>query len=89
MTTHKQLRFSEHATSKLEILRRHGFAIDQQLVQQVVTEPDEISKGYGERKIAQKTISPTHLLRVVYEESEEAIVVITFYPARRKRYEKP
>jgi len=28
-----------------------------------------------------------HVLRVVYEEKDNEIVVVTFYPARRERYE--
>jgi len=39
------------------------------------------------RKIAQKQVNSKHLIRVVYEEKGDDVVIITFYPARRKRYE--
>ena len=39
--------------------------------------------GYKGRKVAQKAISATHALRVVFEERSNEIEVITFYPVRR------
>lgn len=35
----------------------------------------------------QKQVNSKHLIRVVYEEKDEDVVIVTFYPARRKRYE--
>ena len=37
--------------------------------------------------VAQRGITETHVLRVVYEESEDELVVVTFYPGRKDRYE--
>jgi len=37
--------------------------------------------------IAQKVIDDEHVLRVVYEIEGDEIVIVTFYPGRRKRYE--
>ena len=52
-----------------------------------VKEPEKVEKGRKGRMIAQRTIDVEHVLRVVYEEKDNEIVVITFYPARRERYE--
>jgi len=41
----------------------------------------------GSRYIAQKRITEDHVLRVVYRQEGEDLVVITFYPGRRERYE--
>jgi hypothetical protein len=38
--------------------------------------------------LAQKALDATHVLRVVYEEAGQDILVITLYPGRRTRYEK-
>ena len=52
-----------------------------------VKEPEKVEKGRKGRMIAQRTIDVEHVLRVVYEKKDNEIVVITFYPARRERYE--
>jgi hypothetical protein len=36
---------------------------------------------------AQKVISDHHVIRVVFAEYASEILIITFYPARRTRYE--
>ena len=52
-----------------------------------MNKPDTIASGYGERKIAQKKIDDTHVLRVIFEEKKDAKRIITIYPGRIKRYE--
>jgi hypothetical protein len=39
------------------------------------------------RMIAQRRINERHVLRVIYRQEGEDLVVITFYPGRRERYE--
>ncbi len=79
--------FSGHALKKFEILHRHGFDINKGAIELAVENPDSIMPGYKGRKIAQKAISETHLIRVVIEEAGDTIKIVTFYPARRDRYE--
>ena len=79
---------SDHAQLKLEVLAKHGFVIQVETVIQAVSTPDQVEDGYQGRKVAQKAISGTHVLRVVYEEGPEGILVVTMYPGRRERYEK-
>ena len=83
----KQVMFSAHAKVKLQILRRHGFEIQEKDVVNVVKHPDKVVKGEKERFIAQKACDEKHLIRVIYELRGENAVVVTFYPARRERYE--
>lgn len=45
-------------------------------------------EGYGGRKIAQGPLDESRVLRVVYEEKGDDIIIVTFYPGRRQRYEK-
>lgn len=52
-----------------------------------VKQPDSISKGRKGRLIAQKPLDVKRLLRVIYIKKEEKRIIITFYPARRDRYE--
>jgi hypothetical protein len=51
-----------------------------------ITQPDKVVRGRRGRKIAQKALN-RHLIRVVYEEAEDLIIVVTAYRARRERYE--
>lgn len=80
--------FSQHARVKLQVLSRHGFTIEEANVIEAVTEPDSVEEGYLGRKIAQKVLTETHVLRVVYEEGLQGMLVVTLYPGRRERYEK-
>jgi uncharacterized DUF497 family protein len=84
----KKIEFTEHALIKRDILSLHGFTIETETIKDIIKSPEKIETGYKNRKIAQKRISPTHVLRVVYEEIGEEIRIVTFYPGKRERYEK-
>lgn len=79
--------FTAHAMIKLQILRKHGFYIEEKDIIDVVRHPDRVLRGSKGRLIAQKIYDEEHLIRVIYEVSDEDILVVTFYPARRERYE--
>jgi hypothetical protein len=84
----KRIRLSDHALLKIELLKRHSIEVDEDLVKDIVTYPDRVKKGHKERLIAQKPFGKNHVLRVVYEEHTDHILVITLYPGRKERYEK-
>ena len=84
----KRIVFSQHAVDKIEILKKHKIFIDKELIENAILNPDSIDSGYKGRFVAQKMLDENHVLRIVYEESEESVRVITMYPGRRKRYEK-
>jgi hypothetical protein len=80
------VRFTRHAQKKFSVLAVHGFVVSEEQVRQTVLSPDRV-EDYETEQIAQKRISDTHVLRVVYRRENDEILVITFYPGRRKRYE--
>ncbi len=79
--------YTRHARVKFAILRRYGFEVRPDQVEDTVTNPERIISQSGGKYIAQKGITPQHVLRVVYREEGETYVVITFYPGRKDRYE--
>lgn len=83
----KKIRFSVHAEVKFDVLRVHGIYLSRRKVRKTVQFPKKIEKGYAGRVVAQSSLDDTHVLRVVYEERENEIRIITFYPGRRERYE--
>jgi hypothetical protein len=82
----RKVRFTQHAQQKFSILAAHGFVVSEEEVRLTVLIPDRVEDREIEQ-IAQKRISDTHVLRVVYRLENDEMVVITFYPGRRKRYE--
>lgn len=83
----KEIRFSDHARLKMEILASHNVHIDQDFVVGTVRSPDKIAIE-EDKLIAQKRLDETLVLRVVYREFNAFILIITLYPGRRSRYEK-
>jgi hypothetical protein len=83
----KEIRFSEHAELKLEILASHDVIIDLDFVIEVVRSPDKLEQA-DDKLIAQKRLTDELVLRVVYRDFNAFIVIITLYPGKRSRYEK-
>ncbi|MGK7900668.1 MAG: DUF4258 domain-containing protein [Hormoscilla sp.] len=84
----KEIRFSNHALSKLDVVNEQGFDIGWELVIETIQSPDRQEQKEGEETVAQKRLNENIVLRVVYREFEAFILVITLYPGRRSRYEK-
>ncbi len=84
----KKVNFTNHARLKIDLLKKHGVEIEEDFIRKTVIKPDNIEKGYKGRLIAQKELDEGHVLRVVYEEEADKIIIITLYPGRKKRYEK-
>ena len=82
----KELVYGEHAETKFELLREHGFEVARRQGNDAVRKPEKVEEGYKGRKVAQRGISDTHVLRVVYEEDSQEIRIVTFYPGRKDRY---
>ena len=80
--------FTKHAESKFEILKRHGFLISKNQIIKTVEKPELIDKSRHPLLIAQRKIDKDRVLRVVYKKEFGVIKIITFYPGRRKQYEK-
>lgn len=84
----KEIRFSDHAYLKMQVLANHEITIDADFVIETVRSPDKLEIGEEDKLIAQKTLHENLVLRVVYREFSAFILVITLYPGRRSRYEK-
>ena len=83
----KKIVYGTHAEEKFDILKRHGFLISKRQVRDTLRKPERLEEGFRGRKVVQRKISATHVLQVVYEEKQSEIVIVTFYPGRRSRYE--
>ena len=76
---------SPHAKEKLKRLTMSG--VTEEKVIKTVQSPESVTSGYFGRKIAQSSLTDDLLLRVIYEEMNKSILVVTMYPAKRRRYE--
>ncbi|RJP20177.1 MAG: DUF4258 domain-containing protein [Candidatus Omnitrophota bacterium] len=83
----KPIRFTKHAEEKFLLLAKHGCMITRSQVLEILRNPERVIDGYKGRHIAQGNHDQDHVLRIVYEDTELEITVVTFYPARSSRYE--
>ena len=82
----KPIRFTKHAQQKFDDLTELGFIVTEEQVLDALYHPEYVDRDV-DPPIAQKAISDRHLIRVVFVEDENEICIVTFYPARRDRYE--
>jgi len=80
--------FTRHAREKFAILKGHKFSLSKDQVIDAVVNPDVLDRSRAPLLIAQKKISSTHVLRVVFRQENQNTIIITFYPGRRKDHEK-
>jgi Mor family transcriptional regulator len=80
--TNKEIRFHEHAETKM---RRRG--ISKEFALRTLENSEEVLEGKYDRKIAQKVFGE-YLLRVIFEEHENYMLVITLYITKPGRYLK-
>jgi hypothetical protein len=76
--------FTPHAMEKLDRLTK--VQVTEEKVIEVIRNPESCASGYFGRKVAQSTLNSDLDLRVIYEETDNSILVITVYPAKRGRY---
>jgi hypothetical protein len=62
-------------------------SVTHEQVEETVRHPDRVDVGRKGRQVATRSLTERLVLRVVYREAEDAFEVVTFYPARRSRYE--
>ena len=82
---HKEVEFTLHAEDKLRRLTEIG--VTREGVLEIIKEPEKVVNGYYGRKIAQGLLTEDLILRIIYEEKEKGIIVVTIYPGERRRYE--
>lgn len=64
----KKIVYGTHAEEKFAILKRHGFVVSKRQIRETLRSPEKVDEGFRGRKVAQRKISASHVLRVVYEE---------------------
>lgn len=84
MKREKSIKFTPHAKEKLKRLAK--LQVTEEKVVKSIENPDSLTVGYFGRKIAQSKLTSKLVLRVVYEEIDNKVLVITVYPAKRERY---
>ena len=52
-----------------------------------VCNPEKVERSRNNRFVAERAIDEEHLIRVIYEIRGDEMAIITFYPARKSRYE--
>ena len=73
-----------HAIARLK--REKVYEVNEQLLTDIVNNPDEVLKGKKGRLIVHKVLDDKYILRVIYETHRDEIQIVTFYRARKKRY---
>lgn len=79
--------FTRHSEKKFKDLKKLGVIIKKSLVKNVLNNPLHVDyESDPPKKIASGKFGEKHVLRVVFREEDDIIVVITFYPAKEGRY---
>lgn len=81
-----KVKFTKHAIEKFETLKRYGFEIEEKQVVETILRPGRLDQK-SSQFFATKAINAKHALRVVYESRKDFLVIITFYPVRRERFD--
>jgi hypothetical protein len=83
----RSISFSNYALYKFKVLPEHGLHVSRDRVRDTINSRDHTEHGQKGRKVMPKVLDEQHVLRVKVEQRDSNIVVITFYPATRERYE--
>lgn len=81
----KKIRLTRHAKDKLVFVRKYGFNVDEATIKEAVANPSRIDRK-DNQLMALKPLTREMAIRVVYKLINDNIVVITFYPVKRKRF---
>ena len=81
------IRFTDHARRKFRVLEGLGFEVGEDTVSRIVVQSRVVERTWKERFVTVGQVNSRHLLRIVFEKENGNIVVVTFYPVRRGRYE--
>jgi len=81
-----EIRFTKHAREKFEFMKHYSFEIGEKKVIEAIQNPTRLDQKNAQY-FATKAINTKYALRVVYEKRKGYLVVITFYPVRRERYD--
>ncbi len=78
----RRIKFTRHASEKFELLKRYGFVLTEDHVEDVIENPDRVDQR-DDLTLAVKSVGQEHGLRVVYRVTNDNIVVVTFLPCQK------
>jgi DNA-binding winged helix-turn-helix (wHTH) protein len=81
------IRFTDHARRKFKVLEELGFEVREDEIGKILRKPLLVQRTWKDRFVAVGSLDFSHMLRIVFEKENGNIVVVTFYPVRRSRYE--
>lgn len=79
--------YKRHAEEKLRETEPKRLHITKKLITKILDTPDAIDMSDEPVRIAMGKLSSHHTLCIVYRYEENVMHIITFFPARRGRYE--
>ena len=85
MAQRYEIRLTRHAREKFDFVKGYGFEIGEEEVFEVIRSPTRLDQK-NMQYFATKALDSKYALRVVYEKRKDYLLVITFYPVRRRRY---
>lgn len=80
-------RFTKHSLEKFVNTRKAGFRFTKKQIKNTILNPFKTEIRNDNTRIAMTIVDEKHVLRVVYRSENDIIVIITFYPGRKKAYE--
>ncbi len=81
----RKIRFTKHAREKFALLEKYGFPLDEAAVRGTILNPSHVDRRRGQ-VLAIRPFDEEYAIRVVYRLINDNIVVVTFYPVKRKRF---
>lgn len=79
--------FTRHARNKIKDLEDLGIIIKKSTLENILKNPIHLdSKSDYPNEIVSGHFDKNRILRIVYRNESDIIVVITFYPAKKGRY---
>lgn len=80
------IRYTHHAKQKFIRIKKAGFNVSKEDVEMTLSNPVRVEHKEDGTHIAMNLLDERHVLRVVYRREHDIILIITFYPGRRKAY---
>jgi hypothetical protein len=83
----RPVRFTDHALHKVRGRKGGGFDVSEDLAMKIPLHPHRTEPARAGRMFAQSPIDERHLLRVLFEEESDGLVIIAVYVGARRQYE--
>jgi len=82
----EKIRFTKHASEKFELLKKYGFDVTKSFVTKTIRSPSRVDLR-DDQCLALRLLNEEYALRVIYKRINDNIVVVTFYPVKRARFD--